>query len=114
MQPEANPIVALSYGYWQRRFGADRQVIGQSILVNGHPFTVVGVAPASFHSVQMGYVPDIFVPITMKKSMTPDEDDLLDRRSKWLNIVGRMKPDLTLTQAQSALIRCGMLCVRKS
>ncbi len=103
VQPEANPIVALSYGYWQRRFGADRQVIGQSILVNGHPFTVVGVAPASFQSVQMGYVPDIFVPITMKKSMTPDEDDLLDRRSKWLNIVGRMKPDLTLTQAQSGV-----------
>jgi putative ABC transport system permease protein len=102
-QPEANPIVALSYGYWQRRFGADRQIIGQSILVNGHPFTVVGIAPSSFQSVQMGYMPDIFVPITMKKEMTPDEDDLLDRRSRWLNIVGRLKPGLSLTQAQSGI-----------
>jgi putative ABC transport system permease protein len=103
VQPEANPIVALSYGYWQRRFGADRGVIGQSILMNGHPFTVVGIAPPSFQSVQMGYVPDIFVPITMKKSMTPDEDDLLERRSRWLNIVGRMKPEMTLTQAQAGI-----------
>jgi putative ABC transport system permease protein len=103
MQPEANPIVALSYGYWQRRFGSDRQVIGQSILINGHPFTMVGIAPPSFQSVQMGYVPDIYVPITMKKTMTPDEDDLLDRRSRWLNIVGRLKPGLTLTQAQSGV-----------
>ncbi len=102
-QPEANPIVVLSYGYWQRRFGADRQIIGQTILVNGHPFTVVGIAPPSFQSVQMGYVPDIFVPITMKKSMTPDENDLLDRRSRWLNIVGRLKPALPLTQAQSGI-----------
>ncbi len=103
VQPEANPIVALSYGYWQSRFGSERGVIGQSILVNGHPFTVVGVAPPSFQSVQMGYVPDIFVPITMKKSMTPDEDDLLERRSRWLNIVGRMKPEMTLAQAQSGI-----------
>jgi putative ABC transport system permease protein len=102
-QPEANPIVALSYGYWQSRFGSDRQVIGQSILVNGHPFTVVGIAPPSFQSVQMGYVPDIYVPISMKKTMTPDEDDLLDRRSRWLNIVGRLKPELALTQAQSGI-----------
>ena len=51
----------------------------------------------------MGYVPDIFVPITMKKTMTPDQDDLLARRSRWLNIVGRLKPELTLTQAQSGI-----------
>ena len=103
LQPDANPIVALSYGYWQRRFGSDRGVIGQSILVNGHPFTVVGIAPPSFQSVQTGYVPDIFVPITMKKVMTPDEDDLLERRSRWLNIVGRMKPEMVLAQAQAGI-----------
>ena len=102
-QPEANPIVALSYGYWQRRFGSDRQIIGQSILINGHAFTVVGIAPPSFQSVQMGYVPDIYVPITMKKTITPDEDDLLNRRSRWLNIVGRLKPEMTLTQAQAGI-----------
>jgi putative ABC transport system permease protein len=103
LQPEASPLVVLSYGYWQRRFGSDNQIIGQSVLVNGHPFTVIGVAAPSFQSVQMGYLPDIFVPITMKKSIIPDEDDLLNRRSRWLNIVGRLKPGITLAQAQSGI-----------
>jgi putative ABC transport system permease protein len=103
LQPEANPIAALSYGYWQRRFGGDVRVLGQAVLVNGHPFTVVGVAPPSFQSVQMGYAPDIFVPMTMKKVLTPGEDDLLDRQSKWMNIVGRLKPGLTPTHAQAGV-----------
>src|SRR5271170_5180423 len=94
VQPNANPIVVLSYGYWQRRFGSDPKIVGQSILVNGQPFAVVGVAPPSFQSVQMGYVPDIFVPITMKKTITPDRDDLLDRRSRWMTMVGRLRPGL--------------------
>jgi predicted permease len=102
-QPEANPIVVLSHGYWQRRFGADPSVVGQSVLINGRPFTVVGVGPASFQSVQMGYLPDIFVPITMKKTMTPGEDDLLNHRSKWMNIIGRLKPGVSLAQAQAGV-----------
>jgi predicted permease len=103
LQPNANPIVALSYGYWQRRFGSDPGVMGQSVLINGHPFTVVGVTPPSFQSVQMGYVPDIFVPMTMKQLITPGEDDLLDRRSRWLNIVGRLKPGIGLAQAKAGV-----------
>ena len=102
-QPNANPILVLGHGYWQRRFGSDPQVIGQSIVVNGRPFTVVGVAPQSFQSVQTGYVPDIFVPITMKKAITPEADDLLDRRSRWMTMVGRLKPGVTLTQAQAGI-----------
>jgi putative ABC transport system permease protein len=103
LQPDTNPVVVLSYGYWQRRFGADPQILGQSVLVNGLPFVVVGVAPASFQSVQMGYLPDIFVPITMKKEMTPGRNDLLDRQSKWMNIIGRLKPELTAAQAQAGV-----------
>src|SRR5271170_8128151 len=103
VQPNANPIIVLGYGYWQRRFGSDPQVVGQSVLVNGQPFAVVGVTPPSFQSVQMGYAPDIFVPITMKKAIIPDRDDLLDRRSKWMTIVGRLKPGLTLIQAQAGI-----------
>ncbi|AXC14222.1 protein of unknown function DUF214 [Acidisarcina polymorpha] len=103
MQPDADPIAVLSYGYWTRRFGSDTHIIGQSILVNGHPFVIIGVGPRSFQSVQMGYVPDLYVPITMKKVMTPGEDDLLDRKSIWMNIVGRLKPGLSATQAQAGL-----------
>jgi putative ABC transport system permease protein len=101
--PDANPIVALSYGYWQRRFGADPGVVGQAVLVNGRPFTVVGVAPPSFQSAQLGYVPDIFAPITMKGAIIPGANDLLTRRSRWMNIIGRLKPGVAPAQAQAGI-----------
>jgi predicted permease len=103
LQPEANAIVALSYGFWQRRFGADPSVIGQSLLIDGHPFTIVGVAPAAFQSAQMGYVPDIYLPMMMKKVITPDADNLRERRSKWMNIIGRLKPGISAAQAQAGI-----------
>jgi predicted permease len=103
LQPEQSPLVVLSYGYWQRRFGADASVIGQTVLVNGQPFTVTGVAAAKFQSVQMGFVPDIFTPMSMKKTLTPGEDDLLERHSKWMNIVGRLKSGMTPAQAQAGI-----------
>ena len=64
--PDANPVAVLSFSYWQRRFGSDPAVVNQSILINGRPFTVLGVAPPGFHSVVMGDTPDLFVPMTMK------------------------------------------------
>ncbi len=59
----ANPVAVLSYGYWRTRFGASRDVIGQIVLVNGHPFTILGVAPQGFDTAIGGYKPGIFVPI---------------------------------------------------
>ena len=59
--PDANPVVVLSFSYWQRRFGADPSIVNQSLLVNGRPFTILGVAPPGFHSVVMGDTPDVFV-----------------------------------------------------
>ncbi len=103
VEPNANPIIALSYGFWQRRFGADPSVIDQSVLINGHAFTIVGVAPPAFQSAQMGYVPDIYVPMMMKKVITPDADNLQERRSKWMNIIGRTKPGMSATQAQAGI-----------
>ena len=103
VNPNANPVVVLSYGYWQRRFGSDPSVVGQSVLINGHPFTILGVAAPNFKSVQMGYVPDVYATMTMKKVLTPGTDDLLDRRSRWMMIVGRLKPGLTLTKAEAGI-----------
>ena len=104
---EASPLVVLGFDYWQRRFGSDTRVVNQSISINGHPFTIVGVAPPGFHGVAAGDNPAIFTPMTMKRQITPDYDDLEIRRSKWLNIIGRLKPGLTdkqaKTQAQAAI-----------
>ena len=78
---DANPVVVLSFSYWQRRFGSDPSIVNQSLLVNGRPFTVLGVAPPGFHSVVMGDTPDVFVPMTMKAEVRPGSKDLEDRTS---------------------------------
>jgi putative ABC transport system permease protein len=101
--PGANPVAVLSFSYWQRRFGTDPGILNQSVLVNGHPFTVVGVAPSGFHSVVMGDMPDVFVPMTMKAQIIPGRRDLEDRRSSWLNIIGKLKPGTTREQAEAGI-----------
>src|ERR1700691_1070897 len=101
--PDANPVVVLSFSYWQRRFGSDPGILNQSILVNGHLFSVVGVAPPGFHSVVMGDTPDVFVPMTMQAEVIPGRKDLDNRRSSWLNIVGKLKPGTSREQAEDGI-----------
>jgi putative ABC transport system permease protein len=98
-----SPVAVLSYGYWQRHFGGDPRVIGQALQVNGHAFTIVGVAPERFHSVNGGEPSDLFVPMMMKPVIHPGRDDLDKYNSVWLNMVARMKPGVTLAQATAAL-----------
>ncbi len=100
---DANPVAVLSFSYWQRRFGSDPAVVNQSVLINGRPFTILGVAPPGFHSVVMGDTPDLFLPMTMKAEIRPGFTDLLDRKSRWLNIVGKLKPGLTREQAEAGI-----------
>ena len=100
----ASPFAVLSFNYWQRRFGSDPKVLNQSIDVNGHPFTVIGVLEPGFHSAVVGDTPDIFVPMTMKPEVTPGWSDLEDRSSSWLNIMGRLKPGISREQAAAAMI----------
>ena len=103
LQPNANPVVVLSYAYWQRRFGLDPHVLNDSIQINGHPFTVVGVTAPGFQSVQVGFVPAIYTPMMMKPTVTPSWNELDNRRAKWLNIIGRLKPGMTAAQAEAGL-----------
>src|SRR5579862_4822862 len=97
------PLAVLSYRYWTQQFGSDPSVINQGILINGNPFTIIGVVQPGFTSVISGTMPDFFVPITMKAQMTPQWDELEDHRSKWLNIIARVKPDLTVPQAEAGI-----------
>jgi putative ABC transport system permease protein len=103
VRPEANPVAVLSYGYWQRHFGGNPTVLNQTIRLNDHPFTVVGVAAPGFRSVVVGDAPDIFAPMQMKAQITPGWNDLNDRRSRWLNIVARLKPGVSAKQAEAAM-----------
>ncbi len=105
-EKNANPVAVLNYDYWRTRFAASRDVIGQTVLVNGHPFTVVGVAPNHFDSAIGGYKPSIFVPVTMIEAAIPWRaplDDLKNHKSVWLVLVARLKPGVTAAQAQASL-----------
>ncbi len=99
----ASPLVVLSYRYWTQHFASDSSVVNQSLLINGSSFTIIGVAQPGFNSVIGGTIPDIFVPITMKAQMTPQWDELEDRRSRWMNIVARLKPGVTVQQAEAGI-----------
>ena len=105
-EKNANPVAVLSYDYWRTRFNAARDIVGQTVLVNGHSFTVIGVAPNHFDSAIGGYKPSIFVPVTMVEQAIPWRapfDDLHYRKSAWLVLVARLKPGVTVAQAQASL-----------
>src|SRR4051812_34943257 len=97
------PVAVLSYDYWRTRFGAKADIVGQTITVNNNKLTIIGVSQAGFDGVDIGYVPSIRVPVLMKAQMTPNWDDVDNRRSRWVNVFGRLKPGVTLEQAKAAL-----------
>jgi predicted permease len=102
-EPGAHPLVVLSHAYWTSRFGADPSMLNRTMVVNGRGMTIVGVAQKGFSGEMPGTVPNLFVPITMKKEMTPDWDALKDRRDYWVTLFGRLKPGTTPEQATTAI-----------
>ncbi len=102
-KPGAEPVVILSYGYWKRRFAADPGVLNQTIVLNSHPMTIVGVAQSGFKSVGVGEAADLFVPMMMQGVMMPRGNDLENRRSMWLNVFARLKPGVSRQQAEAAM-----------
>jgi len=78
-------------------------MLNQAMIVNGHALTIVGVAPKGFSGETPGSPPDVFVPISMKKEMTPDWDGLKDRKDAWVTLFARLKPGSSLEQAQTAI-----------
>ena len=99
----ANPVTVLSYGYWVRHFGSDPNILNKQLAVNGNSLTVVGVARPGFDGVQVGQVPDLFIPITMKALMTPNWDGLADRNDHWVTMLGRLKPHMSAAKAEAGL-----------
>ncbi|MFN2566031.1 MAG: ABC transporter permease [Gemmatimonadaceae bacterium] len=102
--PGAHPVVVISHGLWQRRFEGDPTVIGRRLLVNGAPFTVVGVAPERFNGPTHAEPNDLWMPITMQARAYPQSPDMLSRRGTWwLQAVGRLKPTVVPQQANAAV-----------
>ena len=100
---KGHPVVVLSHAYWATRFAADPHVIGQKLIVNDYPMTIVGVSAAGFQGLDPARSPQIRVPIQMKPLMTPGWDEIGERRSQWIQMFARLKPGYTLESAKAAL-----------
>ena len=101
-----NPEVVLSYSLWAQRFGSDNKFIGQTITLNGTPYTIVGVTPPGFKGIVSLGRPDVlWVPMTMRDYvLTGQLKDLENnRRFRWTSIVGRLKPQVSVTEARAAM-----------
>jgi len=98
----AHPVVVLSHGFWQRRFGAVPEVVGQTILLNTRAFTVVGVAEAGFRGTGRE-APDVWLPLLMRDMLNARDNLLSERGSMWLDVMGRLQPGVSRQQADAAL-----------
>ena len=100
---DASPVAVLAYNFWRTRLASDPTVVGRKILVNHYPITVVGVAAPTFQGVDVGEVPALWLPAAMSSRAIPGFDGLMDRRMRWMQVLGRLKPDVTIERAQAAL-----------
>lgn len=100
---KGHPVVVLSYPYWVSRFGGKPGIVGQKMMVNGYPMTVVGVSAAGFTGMDPTTSPQLRIPIQMKPLVTPGWDDLGNRRSQWINLFARLKPGYTAETAKASL-----------
>jgi predicted permease len=101
--PGASPVAVLSHDFWKTQLAGTPDVVGSKILVNQHPMTVVGVAAPVFRGVDVGEVPSLWIPASMAAEAIPGFDALMDRRTRWMQVLGRLRPGLTVTQAQAGL-----------
>src|SRR5438552_2044805 len=101
--PGSSPVVVLSYDFWKNQFGSAQDIVGRKVLVNQHPMTVVGVSAPTFHGIDVGEVPSLWIPAVMSAKAIPGFNGMLDRRTRWMQILGRLRQDVSLTEAQAGL-----------
>ena len=97
-------VIVISYGFWQRRFGADPNVVGRTISLNKKPFQIIGVAPRGFFGSETGQEFDYAAPLWAVEVMEPTAAAAFeDHQSYWLNVLARLKPGVTIQQARARL-----------
>jgi predicted permease len=101
--PNSAPYIVLSYSIWHSHFQDDRGVVGRTVRLNKHPFTILGVAPAEFHGTLLFFSPDLFVPIVNQQQLVAWAD-LNARGSRWVfEVLGHLKAGVTPAQATADL-----------
>jgi predicted permease len=102
-RPGAAAVVVISYDFWQSRFGGASNAIGQALRVNDRPLTIVGVAPDGFQGTVVAVKFDLFVPATMAPVLLNGSRELEERRLRGYAMMGRLRPDADVAQAQAEL-----------
>ena len=98
--PNATPAVVVSFDFWRTQLASDPKIVGSTVTLNGHPFQIIGVAAPRFHSAVWGEMAEVFVPMAMLDQITNSGGTLHDHTARWMNIVGRLKPGVSIAQAQ--------------
>lgn len=105
VQGELEPVVVIGHAMWQQRFGADPDIVGRTITVNGVSVTIVGVAPRGFRGLQTEAIADLWMPISLYADLIPEFAEYLynSRGSHWLAVVGRLAPGASLEEARAEM-----------
>ncbi|HEX4544071.1 MAG TPA: ABC transporter permease [Candidatus Acidoferrum sp.] len=98
-----SPPAVLSYAFWQREYGGKQDILGNKITLEGYPFDIVGVTPAGFYGVDIGHFFDVATPLCSEPSIRGEDSMLDQRRGWWLASLGRLKPGVSLAQANAQM-----------
>jgi predicted permease len=99
--PGSDPVLVISYSYWRRRFAGDPAVIGRKVRLNNYPVTIIGVTPPGFFGEVVGDHLDVWAPMMMQPQLMPGREFLVDPQAASLLLIGRLKPGVTIAQAQA-------------
>jgi len=94
-----SPGAVISYSFWKHIFAGENSVIGKKLLINRHPFEIVGVTPADFYGVEVGRYFDVAVPLCAEPIIGGEDSQLRRADGWWLSVMGRLKPGWTIKQA---------------
>jgi hypothetical protein len=101
--PGDEMVAVISHRLWTNRLGSDAGILGQSITLNGLPFTVIGVTPARFFGIDPGRAPDVYVPLAITDRLMHSGPRLARPNSFWLEVTGRLQPGTNAEQARAEL-----------
>jgi predicted permease len=102
--PGKYPVMVISYSLWRRLFAGNREIIGKQVQLSGHSFTIIGVTPKSFSGADLWFRPEVYLPMMMTAAVSPEGSDTLTHRSyRGCTLLGRLRPGVTIAQAQAEM-----------
>jgi predicted permease len=99
--PGAGPVAVASYSWWKQRFGGDPSILGRTVNIEKHNYTIGGVAAPNFFGASVGQAPDLWIPLSMEKEISPGWNGLDEKFFQSLYLIGRLKPGVTAAQASA-------------